>query len=461
MRVIWFLLLASSFVDTASFAQNAGGQTAVDTTRIAQFLRHQMTRDGVPGLAISITSRAGLHYAAAFGHNNGRTIHPEQTFVIGSLSKALTATAVMQLVEQGQVGLDMPVQTYLPDFAPQGGGEHVTIRHLLNQRSGLQRRDGFQVPSPTGAVSASLAYTPGTAYSYSNLNYSLLGVLIERVSGSTYADVMDTQVFGPLKMTTASAAPTIAAEEPLVGGQQYWFWPTIDAAPPRFAPEALPAGFIRASALDMGRFLQAHLIADSSAGLALGAPAFQALHEPPNGGEYGYTMGWVRSRWTDTPSLQHSGLTEAYSSVMVLLPGEDFGVTIFTNVNSFTATDHLMDGVLRILREQEAITYTRNERWLRLALLGAFSLGLVGFGKRLHAWHQAGYPLHLDTSRKNMVQLGLGTAFHAALLFGIPWYMDVPLTQLPHLQPDLGYALVLGVASGVLDGVLKALLFER
>jgi len=94
-------------------------------------------------------------------------------------------------------------------------------------------------------------------------------------------------------------------------------------------------------------------------------------------------------------------------------------------------------------------------------LLGAFTLGFVGFARRMYAWRQAGFPVGFSSSTKNVTQFGVGIAVNAALLFGIPWYMDVPLTQVPHLQPDLGYALMLGVGVGVLDSVLKAFLFER
>lgn len=434
---------------------------AIDTTRINAFLQQQMQRDGIPGLAISITSRRGLIYAKGFGRDHQQSIQPETLFLIGSMSKAFTATAIMQLVESKHIDLDAPVQDYLVGFAPGGAMGDVTVRHLLQQRSGFERRDGFSMPGAAGAVDGRLAYEPGTAFSYSNLNYSLLGQVLEQASGMSYGSYLHRHIFERLEMSTASAHPRIAPDERIVAGRQYAFWPTIKGAQPRFPPEAVPSGFIRASVLDMAAFLQAHLKADTSSGLGLAKEHFRMLHNPPGDAEYGYAMGWVRGRWTDTPSLQHSGLTAAYSSIMVMLPEVDYGVTILTNANSFTAKDHLMDGVLRILREQEPIRYTRNERWLRLVLLGAFSWGLVGFARRVSAWHQAGYPTSIASSAKNLTQLGLSMAINGALLFGIPWYMEVPLAQVPRLQPDLGYALIVGVGVGVLDGIVKAFLSER
>ncbi len=115
------------------------------------------------------------------------------------MSKSFTALAVLQLVEQGALGLDAPVTEYLPRLRFAGdAGRGITIRHLLNHTSGIAEKDGFlRLPEPFSWDTAPfervhLQSTPGTQFDYSNLNYTILGLVIEEMSGLPFARLRGT-----------------------------------------------------------------------------------------------------------------------------------------------------------------------------------------------------------------------------------------------------------------------------
>lgn len=137
-------------------------------------------------------------------------------FRIGSLTKQFTAAAIMKLVEQGKIGLDDPLSKYLPDFDT--GGRTVTIRQLLNHTSGIPNYTGqpgflgrgdrldFNAKELLQYVAGKpFAFEPGTSWAYSNTNYVLLGLIVEKLSGQPYGAFLQEQLFKPLALTHTRA----------------------------------------------------------------------------------------------------------------------------------------------------------------------------------------------------------------------------------------------------------------
>ena len=130
---------------------------------------------------------------------------------MASIAKPMTAIAIMQLVEQGLIELDTPIQTYLPDY-PKQGKTHITVRHLLSHTSGL---DGYKnskeaenqvnYSSLSDAVDVfknrTLLFEPGTNYNYTTYGYTLLGMILEKVSGLTYGSYMQRHIWDMSEMT--------------------------------------------------------------------------------------------------------------------------------------------------------------------------------------------------------------------------------------------------------------------
>ena len=125
----------------------ANGQaSAPKFAAIERFVRGEMAAQRIPGLALGISENSRITYLRGFGKadDSGRPVTPKTPFIIGSLSKSFTALAIMQLVEEGRVELDAPVQRYLPWFgvADEAASARMTVRQLLNQTSGLSTKTG-------------------------------------------------------------------------------------------------------------------------------------------------------------------------------------------------------------------------------------------------------------------------------------------------------------------------------
>jgi CubicO group peptidase (beta-lactamase class C family) len=137
---------------------------------------------------------------------------PDTKHRLGSITKQFTAMLIMQLVEQSKLKLDVPISTYLPDY-PKKHGDVITIHHLLTHSSGTPNFTSFQIYfknirpnaySPMQLVNlfadSTLQFKPGEKHAYSNSGYVLLGYIIEKVTGKTYEQVLQENIFTPLKM---------------------------------------------------------------------------------------------------------------------------------------------------------------------------------------------------------------------------------------------------------------------
>jgi CubicO group peptidase (beta-lactamase class C family) len=170
-----------------------------------------MTGSGGPGAAVGVACRGGLIYQGCFGLADvewRQPVTPDTVFALASLSKPLTATTVVLLARDGLINLDAAVGDYLPEYA--GPGRAALIRHLLTHTSGIPNfltlpgfRDGAahldHTPAGLTEVFAALPleFPPGTRYGYSNSGYRLLDIIIEKVTGTPFAEVVAERVFRP------------------------------------------------------------------------------------------------------------------------------------------------------------------------------------------------------------------------------------------------------------------------
>ena len=203
---------------------------------IEAFVADQVRDTGIPGAAVAIVRDGRVSDARGFGvaDDAGRPVTAITPFVIGSLSKPITATAVLQLVEAGRIRLDDPVRVHLPEFglADPGAADAITIRQLLDQTSGLPTSAGQRpLNGPVSDLGLQVraladvrpAAAPGAAYAYSNANYLVLGRLVEVVSGEPFATYVQEHVFGVLGMTHASADRPTAVRNGLGAAHRLWF----------------------------------------------------------------------------------------------------------------------------------------------------------------------------------------------------------------------------------------------
>lgn len=354
---------------TPHFMQMHAGAPGEKAADVEAYLQAQMERHPIPGLALVVVTAAGETTIYTAGEARpGIPVTETTRFYMGSLSKALTATAVLQLAEAGQIDLDTAVQTYLPDFTTRNPAHAaaITVRHLLNHTSGLSDAGYNSLTAPRQATLAGVvgdlaraeaAAAPGTQFAYFNPNYDLLGRLVEVASGMAYADYLQQRLFTPLQMEQAAAGDTFAAEE-LPGLAQghilLYGWPV--AYRERLNVYA-PAGGIIASATDMGAFL--HSFFPGSPSALLRQETITTMVLPPAGVESDYGMGWFQATLPDgTAILTHGGDMQTMHADMVFMPEAQVAFALLYNrqnlLSTFTGYPEIRNGVAYLLRGADA-----------------------------------------------------------------------------------------------------------
>ncbi len=346
---------------------------------IDAYVKAQMQRLHIPGASLAIIEGDKIVHLRGFGkaRPGGEMPTPQTPFFIGSITKSITALAVMQLIEAGKVELDAPVQRYLPWFRvadPQISAQ-ITVRHLLNQTSGMpflaseialsnfdDRPDAIE--RQVRALSTLKISRPvGSEVEYSNFNYNILGLIVERVSGESYADYIQHHIFDPLEMRHSYTRKAEAQKDGLAVGYRQWFslpFPAPDWLVPR---GSLPSGQLISCAEDMAHYLIAHLNGGRYGGRQiLSSAGIEETHRGVkefkmgdlSGGFYG--MGWFDTKMDNTKIVSHGGNTPDFSAYMALLPEHKRGVILLLNADPYGlpfVTDEVGAGMAVLLADQQ------------------------------------------------------------------------------------------------------------
>jgi CubicO group peptidase (beta-lactamase class C family) len=318
---------------------------------------------GIPGATVSVVADGKLLTARGYGMADTGTgdtpaevVDPERSlFRVGSVSKVVSATAIMQLVEKGDLDLDADVQQYL-DFdldTPKGA---VTLRHLLTHTAGFEEVISGLIGTPGSektlreAVSEAppaQVFVPGTTPAYSNYGATLAGYVAERVSGVPFAELLQQDVFDRAGMTSSSFAQPLPDDLDARLAHGY-----PDDSKPAVATEvvnAAPAGAMSATATDMARFMLAQL-GDLPDDQALLKPETLAeMHRPAlDADDLGTLVAGQRMDLAffddSTPGLAafgHDGDTQVFHSAMRMFPEHDTGIFLSMNGSGRSATASL------------------------------------------------------------------------------------------------------------------------
>jgi CubicO group peptidase (beta-lactamase class C family) len=317
---------------------------AEDLPNVDSIITSAMQRNNIPGLALAITQGDQITFSKGYGTaGNGRIVTPDTPFYIGSQSKSFTALAIMQLVEQGELDLDSPVQTYLPWFqvADPQASQEITIRHLLQHTSGLSEA-GYVSNLPPDTTLETLVRDlsrakngapVGTKMQYFNPGYDTLGLIIETVSMQSFGDFINEHIFAPLKMTNSFTDPDIAKTAGLSKGYSQVF---MFAVPLKqtFYQYDLPAGFFISTANDMARFLMALGNGGELDGVRiLKHENVELIFTPNSANNSTYGFGWYIGQYYGETQITHGGDTERFHTSVLLLPERPMSLVILINEN--------------------------------------------------------------------------------------------------------------------------------
>ncbi|MBB3084011.1 serine hydrolase domain-containing protein [Geodermatophilus sabuli] len=395
-RLLLGAALAAVVVTSGVLPAAAARPGPPDAARLTAYLESALRDTRLPGVAAAVVRGDRTVFVGGVGRDGrGSTVTPHTRFFVGSLSKAFTAVAVLQLVQAGRVRLDAPVQAQLPGFTTSdaGAAARVTVRHLLNQTSGLADASFPQVADDDAEDlatrvadlrAAHLVDEPGARFRYSDLNYQVLGRLVEVVTGMPLGGHLREQVFGPLGMDR-TVSVTTAADGARLDGLARGHVLLYGRALPRDELDGLLAGSggVVTTAADMARWLAFQTSGRTSSGELLLRPDLLDLtHRPPAGGG-SYAMGWqVTHRSGNGPArLEHTGVLSTSSAQQVLLPDTGDAFALLYNGNSAPAdTAGVADGVAALLTgsEPSAVRDTR----LTAGLLAAATLAVLVAGTR-------------------------------------------------------------------------------
>ncbi|MBL8271993.1 serine hydrolase domain-containing protein [Steroidobacter sp.] len=314
---------------------------------VGELIRNSLRDSGAPSVSVAVAQGDQIIWEQGFGWANRerRVVATAHTaYPVASVTKPLTATALMTLVQAGKVDLDRPANDYLGPAklrAHVGDVNQATVRRLANHSAGLPlhyrafRIDGsVRQPSLQEALLryGALVSAPGEETSYSNLGFGAIGEIIERTSGEHYADYMRREVFLPLGMTRTSVGIGPGLE---------------DFVATRYGENGLPvapyetdtpaAAAVFASAHDLARFGLFHLKTHrSDQKQILSDSSLEEMHRrtslTDDGGGYG--VGFGRREVGGHSVLLHSGGQEGVSSLLVLLPEQRIAVVVLCNSRS-------------------------------------------------------------------------------------------------------------------------------
>jgi len=315
-------------------------QTEPKPDPAGNYIREEMQLQRIPGLALLVSRAGTIVRAEGFGMANVELqvpVKPETVFQSGSVGKQFTATAVMMLVEEGKVHLDDPLTKYFPD-APASWKE-VTVRELLSHTAGFGdypekfdfRKDWTEDEELKLVESIPLAYPPGTKWEYSNLGFVTLGILIHRVTGEFYGDVLHQRIFQPLGMQTrviseADIVPNRAAGYRLVKGElknQEWVAPTVNTT---------ADGSLYFSILDLAKWdaaLYTEKLLKRSSFDQMWTPA-KLKNGQPN--KDGYGFGWFIEERHGHHVISHDGAWQGFKTAIARYVNDQLTVVVLTNL---------------------------------------------------------------------------------------------------------------------------------
>lgn len=323
---------------------------------IDDFIAGELPTSGAPGLAYAVVADGNITTVGARGvlrQGGDQAVTADTAFNTGSVSKSFTALAVMQLVEAGKVGLDAAIAEYLTAFAGQPAGA-ITIRQLLSHTSGLSTLQGNLSHQDDGPRPDALAHRvdqmagvkpahpPGTAWEYSNLNYQILGRLIEVVSGQTYQTYIAANIMAPVGMTHSFVADG-EIHPAMATGHRPWFGSKRPLAENRTDRGTAPQGGIVASAGDLARYLAMMMNGRDD---LLSAAGKAAMMRPASDASPFYGLGWFVD--TGKGTVWHTGNSVGYESLATMVPAAKKGVVVLVNAGGgigFGETLQLRNGL--------------------------------------------------------------------------------------------------------------------
>jgi CubicO group peptidase (beta-lactamase class C family) len=335
------VLLVCPFASVLSYPAIADPPAGSLEQRLNQHVLDWYPSDAEPGAAVLVTVDGRPVLKKGYGladQETGAKITPDTVFRIASVTKQFTAVAVLQLVQQGRISLDDPLSKYVPEFNTHG--KTVTIEHLLSHTSGIPSYtategyfDGMSRDMTPAGILALVAdkpldFEPGSRFDYSNTNYVLLGMIIEKASGQTYAEYIESHIARPLGLASTRYSRGDAESPRHARGYERDDSGKWVRARPLSMTQPYAAGAIESTVADLAKWTQA-LTDGKAVDPKLLERAWTPLKPADSPSEYGY--GWFIRTDAGERWIGHNGGINGFQSSAVWIPEKKVFVAILRN----------------------------------------------------------------------------------------------------------------------------------
>lgn len=452
--------------------------------RLDALAEEAMAKSGTPGIAAAIVTPETVEFRN-YGMSNvekGEAVTSETLFELGSMSKAYTALGILYLEQQGMLSLSDEVQKWIPELTVYYKGRvkgeifdgevPLTIDQCLHHTTGIPFRTIGYIPEGDTPdmldktvemlSGVRLDFYPGEKFSYTTVNYDILGCIIQRITGESFETFITEQILRPLGLyKTYLTRQAAAAVGPLAQGYKVEFLQTVPYDAPVYRGNT-PAGYVISSAEDMVRWMkiQMGLVELPEAWKEL----IEASHRPdlsvlPQGNCF-YAAGW--SVTSDGTSVLHGGSNPNYSSHLYMDMETKTGICVLSNLNS-NAPGYVADGFINMLSYAETGEYTEDvyqsmDMTFTLICAAALILGVLFFILLIIA------TVELITGKRKREKMrrakvaGLLLALPIMVFYGycIYYLPNVLLSRLPWEAVTVwgSRSIPLGAALGFVSGVI-------
>jgi D-alanyl-D-alanine carboxypeptidase len=339
-------------------ASAQGTSDAALRARVDSIAMQVLQTTGVPSASVAVVTHGRVAYANAYGAaklDPRAAATPEMRYAIGSISKQFTATGILLLQQEGKLSLDDPVSKFIPGLTR---GNEVTIRQLLSHTSGYQDfwPQDYVMPmmllptTPQAIVDRwakqPLDFAPGSRWQYSNTNYTIAGMVIEKASGTPFFQFIRTRISQPLGLASASDFDANPRNGDATGYLRYGLGPL------RIAPDAGPGwtyamGELSMTPRDLAKW-DISLINHS----LLKPESYRALTSAValnNGASTGYGLGVDVSMQGDRFMVEHSGEVSGFTAENIVFPDDSVAIVVLTNQDAAPAAGAIAGQISQIL----------------------------------------------------------------------------------------------------------------
>lgn len=363
--------------DNSDTSENTSVLTDKKIKEIDDLVNKYMKKGKIPGLSMVIVHNDGMVYEKKFGYadlSSKKSIDSKTLFELGSNTKAFTGLAVLKLEQEGLINLNDPVKKYIPWFKMKFRGEHesqkindyvdITLYHLLHHTSGIPFKSlgDIKISNSDDALEKAvktllnhkLDHYPGTKYKYATINYDVLGLVIQQVTGVSYEQYVKENILTPLGLdNTYLFREEEVVRNNIAQGYKISFFKPREFNAPTYRGNT-PAGYIITNAEDLTEWIKIQL------GIKKIDDSFQKLielsHVPdrtvkPSFEGTSYAAGWSIVQ-DGSGEVAHAGENPNFSSYIVLRPGDKLGVGVLANINS-SYTYSIGQSIMDILKKKK------------------------------------------------------------------------------------------------------------